>query len=357
MLMPELCDLVKAGLPGLTWSMPRRLRHFGGGVLDPSKTLSQNGIRDGSTLLFTADPPIVGRRPTVDPAAQLAADCALAGWVWTRALSRTAALLVAVAAAGLTGYLGVPGPPGPARLMLGAAAAATAATIAGRIDSNHPAVFTSVGFGGLLVAACALPAVAFGATGRHLAVLLAVAAVAALLWSVRLTVLRCGLSPRITVRSDRVAQPAPTTTAPHTLSALVVAASCCALGAVIGIVATTPTSVGSALGATVATAVLLAGHTDPIQRAATLSAAGLSAAAVIATAAVRHSTWAPWLVGALLAGVGVLLWLTHTVTAPRISPGPARCADATGLVLLASLPPLACWTAGLYRFTAEAAGR
>lgn len=362
-LLPELLDLLEQNIGGCVPQTPAaslRLCPLGGSALDTSKSLSENGIRDGATLILTDQPPTVRPWPIGDPAKRLAVDYPSATSKWTSKDSRLAASLAAAGAAGLIGYLGVPGPPGAAHLMLGAAAAGTAAMIVGRIDAEHPALFTALGFGCTLVTLSALGATVIGTGGLQLAVLQAVAASGALVWAGRLTLMLCGLSRRVTagLRADRVIEPI-ATDPPHILSAVVCAAACCALAAVIGIVATAPGPAELVLAGAVSAVALLAGrtHTDRIRRIAVFGCAGASCIATVSASVRLYPSLTPWLAAGILAVAAGLLWLTHTVTPPVLSPGFSRCFDAAELLVLASLVPLAFWSFGLYRLATDVSGR
>lgn len=362
-LLPELVDLVEQNIVGAslqTAAASLRLCPLGGSPLNTSKTLSENGIHDGATLILTNEPPTPHRWPIGDPAKHLAVDYPRTTSKWTSKDSRLAASLAAAGAAGLIGYLGVPGPPGGAHLMLGAAAAGTAAMIAGRIDAEHPALFTALGFGCALITFSALGATVIGADGLKLAVLQAIVSTGALVWAGRLTLMLCGLSRRVTagLRSDRVIEPVPAD-APHILSAVVWAAACCTLGAVIGIVSTAPGPAELALAGTVSAVALLAGrtHTDRIRRIAVFGCAGVSGIATLSAFVRLYPPLTPWLTAGVLIVTAALLWLTHTPAPPVTSPGLARCVDAAELVLLAALLPLTFWAFGLYRLATDASGR
>jgi type VII secretion integral membrane protein EccD len=260
-LIPPIVDIVAArrGLDG----EPARyqLSTPGGASLDASKTLAQQGIRDGTLLIISASPrPLPA--PRFDDGAQavsssLAAGtrpsrsgrligALAAGWlatVGTLFLIRTAfctndvrhigaaagvlavagciALLAGAIAhrgfqdaiAGLTlgllatgfaaaaGLLAVPGNPGAPNALLAATAAAAAAVLALRITGCGTATFTAVGCFAIISAVAALVAAVGAAPLRAIGATCAVVSLGLIEVSPRMSILLAGLSPQLAVEA------------------------------------------------------------------------------------------------------------------------------------------------------------
>lgn len=155
------------------------------GLLDPSTTLDQNGIRDGTVLVLTSAPvPAVHVRALDDAEAVL-----------TESESgeldpdryRGIGPVVAAVGVGGTAWLSVPGTGAPG-LLLGGAATAAVAAVSARAIPDQAAVLWSLGVAGAVAATAALPATVFGHSLPSAAVVLTVLALGLLAGAGRLAV-------------------------------------------------------------------------------------------------------------------------------------------------------------------------
>ena len=103
---------------------PYRLCEPGRSALDSTKTLAQQGVRDGSTLVLTHAECRAPRVLFADPAEQAAAAVRATERPWGPAARRLTAALTASGLAGVAGLVAVPGGPGA---LLAATAAGTVA--------------------------------------------------------------------------------------------------------------------------------------------------------------------------------------------------------------------------------------
>lgn len=259
-LMPPIVDMV-AGRPDKPEAVRHQLSLPGNVALDPSKTLAQIGIRDGTTLILTSTSAEL-TTPCFDDAAE-AVSVSLAATVrpWTRQAARligaltatwlagtgaavlirtafdsndarrtaagvavavgffavlaattacrlfrdrTAGLtlgLVACGFAALAGLLAVPGGPGASNVLLAMAAAATLAAVM-RVMGCCAVVFDALSLfsatAALAAAVCAVTAVPV----RAIAAASAVISLAVVEASARVSILLAGLSPRLESESD-----------------------------------------------------------------------------------------------------------------------------------------------------------
>lgn len=239
-----------------------RLCHLGACALDPSTTLSQNDIRDGSELVLTRSEPeppemrfddvaeaVLTTLETAIPrrtrrAAQLTAAIST-GWLAsvgglllvqsaftapdTRHLGVAACLTAAVlgivatakahriypdTATGLTpgllaagfaaatGLVAVPGGPGAPNILLAAMAAAVASVLVIRLTGCRTTILTAVACFSVIAAVTALTGLITGAPLRALGAISAVIALALLEAAARMSILSSGLSPRLSSASD-----------------------------------------------------------------------------------------------------------------------------------------------------------
>jgi type VII secretion integral membrane protein EccD len=402
-LMPSIAEIL-AG-PGYRYDLIAPYRLVSGATpgWDSSKTLAQNGVRDGAVLLATcggAEP----AAPRFDDAAEAVAHavCAVARPLTPKAArlhrallgswpAAVAALLLlcttggdhhdsaaavaagvaclslvaAVAArrgdgsvtvvtlalwatgfAAVAGFLAVPGDAVAPKAVLAAAAAAAVSVLAIRIHGGT-VVFTTLAITAALVAVgafgsmlCALPLQVVGALGAAMSLV----ALQASAWA---SVTVGGLSPR--PRREATAPDAPVIRAHGALKSLVAALSItCALGGigtVIGTCVGAPRCGGAVFAATIGAALLLRArsHTDRFQVWA-LSLAGivtLSAALVAATVVSRCSPLgAAVLAGAALCGL--------CAPAPIPSPLMHRFIELAEYLVLTAVAPLTCWLCGLF---------
>jgi type VII secretion integral membrane protein EccD len=267
-LIPPIADIMHiAAAPPAGEPAHYRLSTPAAAPLDDTKTLAQQGIRDGSLLVLSASPAplpaprfddaveavaasLTARaRPPTWRAGRLAA-ALTAGWltaVGTLVVVRTAfdpngvrhvgaaagvlaaAGCIALSAgaiahrgfrdaiAGLTlgllatgftaaaGLLAVPGGPAAPNALLAATAAAAMAVLARRITGCGIATFTAIGCFALVAAVAALVAVAGAAPPRIIVATCTVISLALIEAAARLSILLAGLSPQpaVTAEADR----------------------------------------------------------------------------------------------------------------------------------------------------------
>ncbi len=342
-LLPRLCDIVdRVGGPRTDW--PRRLHTPGGDALDPAKTLSDSGIRDGDILVLSASEPPAPPRVTRDAAQRLARAATAETASWD---GRTAALLIATVLAGTAGLTALSGTPGAPHLLLAASAAGGTAAVAARL-SQCRTLFAGLASGAALTAAAALCATILAADPHRAGVMLAVLAVAILVSATRVTLTVCGLTRA--AAADLTVEVAPAagaeSAAVDCLAAIVSgAAGAAAIGVVIAAAAGGP--LDCALGAMVSAAVLLRAraHHAPIQRRALLGGGICGAAATLVALARLEPAWCPWLCLAALTAATVAVAVAYR---PVRSPGFGEALAVTEYAGLAAVLPLACWTLGVF---------
>lgn len=314
-----------------------RLHQPGRGPLDSSTTLSESGIRDGDVLILSPAPTPEPHVRTHDSADELART--MAGPVWTSEWSRTAALLIGVAATGLIGFMVVPGPFAAPRLLLAAAAAALASVLCTAVTrrTGDPMLIAAMVSG--LVAVAALPATLTAAQSAHsTGVALGALGVIVLCVAGRMALATAGPAESWSAGRARRRHA-------HLVSAAAVAA---ALGVGFSAPGAGPPGWPRwAFTAAVAAALLLRIRTQPeaIARALLTASGVFSAAVTFTTIPGTHTLLS---VGACAGGAAVAGWLG--LRSPRPAPAGAlrRCVDAAGLLVPAAVIPLAAWALGLY---------
>ncbi len=355
LLMPPLCEVVD-GSTGIaeprTTHLPRLLHPIGKPALDGSKTLPENGIRDGDVLSLISPAMPIPKAPAVDTAARIATLTAASSRTWPSPWSRAAALVATVALAGLTGFLAVPGPPGTSHLLLAASTAGATAAITVRMVTVGRTLFAAQGVACALIAATLSCVSVFTGDPRAAGPVLAAGSVGALVAAGRLTLALCGLHAMATCdldpaprRDDQI--PAFT---PDCLNALVLG---CASAATVGVILTVghhPGTPGLALTAVVAGALLLRAraHRGLLRRGGLLCGGMTSAAAVLVATRYLLPSDAPALhaAGPILAATAI--WCGYHAPQRVWSPPAIRLVTVTEYAALASIIPLACWALGLY---------
>jgi len=264
-LIPQIVDIAAAPLLGEPAHY--RLSTPGAAALDESKTLAQNGIRDGTVLVLSTSPaPLPAprfddpshavatllaatTRPPTSAAGRLTAALA-AGWLATvgtlvlickafeaHGIGHVGAAAGVLAAAGgialsagaiahrgfgdtiagltlgllatgfatAAGLLVVPGGPGAPNALLATTAAAATAVLALRITGCGSATFTAIGGFALLAAVAALVAAVGSAPPRVIGAACALLSLALIEVSARMSILLAGLSPQpaVTAAADR----------------------------------------------------------------------------------------------------------------------------------------------------------
>ncbi|WP_237712079.1 type VII secretion integral membrane protein EccD [Mycobacterium xenopi] len=421
-LIPPIVDMVGASDDGHspTTAVRYQLSRVGGPVMSSSKTLAQCGIRDGTVLVLTRSaaelPP-----PRFDDAAQAAA-CTLteAARSWTRQASRLSAALTAGWLAGIgalalvhtalttddaqrsriaagvaalvgcaallaaaiasrvyrdriaaltlglistgfaaaAGLLAVPSGPAAPNLLLAAAAAAAAAGLALRLTGCGIVTFTAAACCAVSCAVAALAGVITAAPRPAIAAALAVASLALLELSPRLSIAVTGLSPRLPAHDDDGASGA----APDRLSdrairangwltSLVAALSVsAATGAVIAVHDVGEMPVARIAFAALTAAVLLSRARSDVDLVRTLilvvnGIAALTAAFVAAAAAAPRLGWITATTAMLIAAA---LYLGFAAPSVTVSPVARRSVEVVEHLTLTAIVPLACWLCGLY---------
>ncbi|MGV0626189.1 EsaB/YukD family protein [Mycolicibacter minnesotensis] len=350
-LIPVIADLLPgpADRPSL---LPYRLGEPGMPALDGTKTLAQQGVRDGSVLVLTrsdyADPPV----RFTDPIEQVAANVQAVARPWSPVARRLTAALAASGLAGVAGFVAVPGGPGTPNALLAVAAAATVALVfVPPSGCDAPVRTTLCCLAGLALLA-AVAGLAAAMTGVPLSRLGAVSAAA----GVGLSRVAGRIAGQATGLSRRLEPTAVQAGAAHDLLTGLVAAAAAlvALGALASVagapVAGAPPGVGVAF-ATVAGAALAlraGSHRDGAQIAALLiggtTAVGIALLAAGFGADVGAARLWPAAVAVTLAGA--VIGHGFTVSAPP--PLARRIAEVVEALALGALVPLAGWLCGVY---------
>ncbi|WP_165797844.1 EsaB/YukD family protein [Mycolicibacter virginiensis] len=324
---------------------PYRLSELGRPALDGTRTLSQQGIRDGSTLVLTRVECSAPQVSFDDPAEQVAAAVRTIERPWNRAARRLGAALTASGLAGVAGFVAIPGGPGAPNALLAVAATGAVALMTVPPSGCNGLVRTTL----CCLAGLALLGAVAGMAVAVAGIALPQAGAAAVVAGVgmirvagRVAAAATGLFGREASQVGR---------AHDLLTGLVsAAAAVAALGSaavVVGApVAEEPYLVGAVFAATAGLALVLRArsHTDGVQIAA-LIAGGTATSAIGLLGAAGHTT-AQW--PAALAVVLVVAALGLGFTAPTTSPLIRRGAEVVEGLALGSLVPLACWLCGLY---------
>lgn len=346
LLLPSLCDIID---PAETGRIPQ-LCPPGLPPLDASKTLPQNGIRDGDILVLTAAASPATMPPVLDTAAQLVRSTASTA-LWTPAESRAAALTVTVVLAGIGGLLAVPGSPGVPHLLLAASAAGGAAAIAARVTDRGRVAFAAEAFGCALIAAATLCTSVFGGTELHAGILLATVSTAVVVSAGRLTLLLCGLSSNairdLEPAAHDEAEPSPF--AAQCLTALVLAGAGAATIGVLLMLAS-PGWADSALAAAVTAALMFRARAQRAvpQRTALLVAGTVGSAATLVAIRQLNPTLAPWLCTLAAATTAAVLWFGYRAGPRDVAPVVRHIATIAECAVLAAIVPLSCSGFGLY---------
>lgn len=265
-LIPPIVDIVEGRTgdrPGDEAARHYRLSRPGTAALHAAKTLAQNGIRDGETLLLSrTGAPMPG--PRYDDKAE-AISASLTQQSWDRPQRHRATQLAGAAAAGLfagvgglalvrnafdsnatrsvaaiagvlgtialifatvahracqdpmlgntlgviatifaavAGFLAVPGPPGLSNVLLAAMAAAVASTLAMRVSGGAATIFTAISCFGVILALAAVAGVITDAPLRAISSIATLASLGLLGAAARLSIVLGGLSPALPAAPD-----------------------------------------------------------------------------------------------------------------------------------------------------------
>ncbi|OBI09760.1 hypothetical protein A5715_12055 [Mycolicibacter heraklionensis] len=346
-LLADVLDL----MPHQSASGPPRpyyLSEPGRAALDGTKSLSQQGIRDGCTLVLThaecPDPKVVFD----DPAELVATAVLSAQCPWSPVARRLAAALTASGLAAVAGFVAIPGGPGAPSALLAAAAAGTVALMAVPPTGCGATLRTTLCCLAGLAVLGAVVGMAVAATGIALSRVGAVAAVAGVAMTRGAGRLASAVSGLFR-RADPV--PSQVGEAHDLLTGWVAAAAALvAVGAGATVTAApgagAPAMVCAAFAATAGTALVLRSrsHTDGVQIAVLVT--GGTATVAIGLLGAAGNTVARW--PAVLAVVLVAAALALGFTASTASPLIRRSAEVVESLALGSLAPLACWVCGFY---------
>lgn len=393
MLIPSIVDIVLDG-PG-TPADPHRwyLSHLGGGMLDTSKTLRDNLIRDGDQVVLAAvglpapqrmprDPcgvvaetadrmakqnapgveVVAGSAVTVLTAVALvwsAHETGTSSPLWTAAaLSVTTATasctsrvtrrmsavlsLSAVVFAAVAGILAVPGAPYDVAALLASSAGLTVSLALVRVLGARSALIVAATTTGAVAAVTAVSAVvpiSAAAAGASLTVL----SVAALSTAPKLTVAAAGIGPsRIVIGARRSAA------AHRVLTGLTAGLSVSAALGVVVAALDSCTVLTAVFAADVGLLLLLRSriHVDAV-RGAALGITGFAALATALIAAVRTTPGQAWWLcaAAVLACFATLQWPTSAFSS---NPVVRHVLQVVEYLALAAVIPLAVWVSGLY---------
>lgn len=323
---------------------PYRLSEPGRAALDSGKTLSQQGIRDGSTLVLIRSECPAPQVMFDDPAERVAAAVRTIECPWSPAARRLSAALTASGLAGVAGFVAIPGGPGAPNALLAVVAAGAVALMtvppcgcAGLVRTvlcclAGLAVLAAVA--GMAVAVTGIAPVRVGAVA-------VVAGVGMIRVAGRVAAVVTGLSRR---EAPRV------TTAHALLTGLVAAATALViLGAAVVAGAPTvgaPRIVGAVFAAAAGAAVALRArsHTDGAQIASLIAGGAATVAIGLLHAACNATGHWP----AALAVALIVAALGLGFAAPTELPLLRRGAEVVEGLMLGALVPLACWLCGLY---------
>jgi hypothetical protein len=343
-LIPAVLDLMpcRSGPEPLR---PYRLAEPGRAALDGGKTLSQQGIRDGCTLLLTRAETQVPQVVFDDPAEEVAAAVRTIARPWGPAERRLTAALSASGLAGAAGFVAIPGGPGAPNVLMAVAAAGAVALMAvppcGCTRVVRMILCCLAGLAllsavaGMAVAATGIAPARAGAAG-------VVAGVGMIRAADRVAAVVTGLSHRAASQAAR---------AHELLTGVVAAATALVFLGAATVVAAAPSTgapqlVGAVFACTAGAAVALRArsHADGVQMAS-LIAGGTATLAIGLLGAAHHPTgqWPAALAGAL--GAAALgLGFADPIEPPLIRRG----AEVLEALTLGALVPLACWLCGVY---------
>ncbi len=327
---------------------PYRLSEPGRAALDGTKTLSQQGIRDGSTLVLTRAECPAPQVSFDDPVEQVAATVRTIEHPWNPAARRLGAALTASGLAGVAGFVAIPGGPGAPNALLAVAATGAVALMTVPPSSCNGLVRTTLCCLAGLAVLVAVAGMAVAVTGIDLP-RVGAAAVVAGVGMIRVAGRVAAAATGLFRRGQSV--PSQVGETHDLLTGLVAAAGTLAALGAAAVVVGTPVAethhlVGAVFAATAGLALALRArsHTDGVQIAA-LIAGGTATLAIGLLGAARNTT-AQW--PAVLAVVLVAAALGLGFAPPTTSPLIRRGAEVAEGLALGSLAPLACWLCGFY---------
>jgi type VII secretion integral membrane protein EccD len=401
-LLPAIVSLVPSSPEPDTVVDDWRLQRACGTPIDDSKTLAENGIRDGDLIIVTtrsapaldpvqwdpcrtiavADAPTGNAHPVAAAVCVWTAIAASVALAWTGAGARewnhlivaaSAACAAAVAAVAngsstslrvaavclsvATGFLAVPSAPSAANAFLAASAGLSMSLLmlrsVGRTPAHLPATTT-------MAATATLSALLAVATAAPVIATVSASAAGAMLATASLGLL--AVAPRVAIIASKL-QPGEhpddcdtrASLAHAILTGLVVG---CACAAAIGALAValgcrrsdSPTLACVAFTAVVGLVLSLRSrtHVDGLRRSA-VSASGLicltASFAIVVGTAPAHVGWT----SAVAVSVGLC-----AVRVRGVGPGLTRAVELLDYAALAAVPPLACWVGGVYSIARQA---
>jgi hypothetical protein len=371
-LIPPIVDILAAEYGHRSESVAARhqLSLPGNVALNPSKTLAQIGIRDGTVLILTrsstklAAPQFDDTAEYDDEAEAVSMSLAATARPWTRQAARLTGGVAASGFAALAGLLAVPGGPGAPNALLAAMAAAATSAVAVRVMDCCTVVFTALVCFSTVAAAAAAVGVLTAAPLHAIGAMTAAISLGLLEASAQVSIMLAGLSPRLAL--EPAAATDELTPAPHRLSTkavradiwltslVVVFSASAALGAIgtaVGACSTGgPRLPGIAFAAVTGSVLLLraSSHHD-LARSVPLVASGtatLSASCIVAATAYPLHT--PLIAAAATMLATAALCLGLIAPAMTISPVGRRGVELLEYLALAAVVPLAGWICGLY---------
>lgn len=396
-LIPPIVDVLGGVKPGARYHLAR----LGCAPLPNSTTLRQNGVRDGTALVLSRQPPappavrhddeaqavsaalVRSPRPWHGMTAGLAAACfagvgalvlvrwaggaghadiaaAAAGVAAVTALmfavivlrvrrDPTAGLtlsLIATMSSALAGLLAVPGVPGAPHLLLGAMATGAMAVLAARITGCGSVTLVATACCALAAAAAALAIIVTGAPSHAVGSVTALACLGLIEVSPRLSIRLAGLVPGIEHDDPRpeCELTARALRADKWLTGL--RGGWAAAAAVAAATAALAAHRAIALAALTAAVLMLHARTDRA-RAPMYVIIGIGTlTTTFVIAAVDLPQQAPWIAALSAAAAAAAIYLGFV--APAVTPVARRGVNAMGCIALAAVAPLACWTCGAF---------
>lgn len=396
-LIPPIVDVLGGVTPGARYHLAR----LGCAPLPNSTTLRQNGVRDGTALVLSRQPPappavryddeaqavsaalVRSARTWQAMTAGVAAACfagvgalVLARWAGgaghadiTAAAAGVAAVtalvfavivlrirrdpiagltlsLIATMSAALAGLLAVPGVPGAPHLLLAAMAAGAMAVLASRVTGCGSVTLVATACCALVAAAAALAIIVTGAPSHAVGSVTALACLGLIEVSPRLSIRLAGLVPGIEHDDPRPDSEltARALRADRWLTGL--RGGCAVAAAGAAVTAALAAHRAIALAAVVASVLMLHTRTDRARSTmhAIIGIGTLTTTLVVA--AVDLPQQAPWIAALSAAAAAAAIYLGFV--APAVTPVTRRAMNATGCLALAAVAPLACWACGAF---------
>ncbi|OBK60044.1 type VII secretion integral membrane protein EccD [Mycobacterium paragordonae] len=397
-LIPSIADAIGGVTPGTRYHLAR----LGASPLPHSTTLRQSGIRDGTALVLSPQPPAppavrydddvqavsaaLGRPPRSRRRliAALAAACFTAAGAFAvirsvggslgradtaAAAAGTAAVtalivavvilrirrdpiagltlsLIATTSAALAGLLAVRGNPGAPNVLLAAMAAGATAVLAIRVIRCGVVILAATACSAAIAAVAALASIVTGAPSHAVGSVTALACLGLIEAAPWLSIRSAGLVPGID-GDDQRPESELAARAVRTDSRLTsLRAGFAAAAAIAAVTAALAAQRAIGLGAVTGAVLLLHTRTDRPRQLpfAIIGISTLATTLVIATAHLPQQ--APWIAALASAAAAAAIYLGFV--APAVTPVTRRGVHAVGCVALALVAPLTCWTCGAF---------